>query len=292
MASKLTSSGMETDAQMVRLLELKVPETEVFTNDSLAGAKMYRAMHANYGHAGREFVRKLLELGHDKVQKLVSRASEVFCKHFGVTFTGQERYWEQFLSLTFISGVLAKQWGIIKYDVDTSIKWALAEINVLRKEIADNRRTSFDVIADYLNEFSSSAVTVMHTVGMKPMADMTRLPRNDVRIRYDVFRKSAADPFDRGTVMIDRNHFRSWASRASYDYRGIINEIAAENAIATPRTQKSLLTKDTGIKGAQVYVFGVKMNHPVFEGVFETADTAIDSLTYGNVVSISGGSRP
>jgi hypothetical protein len=52
-----------------------------------------------------------------------------------------------------------------------------------------------------------------------------------------------------------------------------------------------MLTKDTGIKGAQIYVFGIKMNHPMFEGVFDTAEQNADSLTYGKLSVIPGNKR-
>lgn len=290
MASKLVSGGNETDAQMVRLLELRVPPSDVFSKSTDIGAKIYNVMHANYGYAGREFIRNLLPLGEERIRKLVEAAPKLLKDKFGVSFSGQERYWEQFLALTYLAGMLAKKWGIIAYDVAPAIEWALKEINLLRKDLKEDMRTSFDVVADYLNEYAGHSVTVMHTLGVaKPMADMNRLPRDEVRIRYDVFRKSAIDPFDKGTVLIDKHHFRVWASRHGYDYRGIIHDITFDGALATPKNGKALLTKDTGIKSAQTNVFGIKMNHTMFDGVFETADAAADSLTLGKVVSIKGG---
>ena len=288
-ASKIAATGLETNAQMVRLLELQLPVSPVFSGESKAGAQIYDLIHDNYGHAGKEFVRKLLELGPDKIKALVKNAPRALQKKFNTRFSGQERFWEQLLSLAYVAGVLAKSWKIVDFEPDAAINWALSQVDSARSAVKENERSGFDAIADYLNDFSGHAVTVMNTMGQKPIVDnVTRLPRNDIRIRYDVYRTTAAHPFDRGTVLIDSVHFRHWASTNNYDYRAIMSEIKDAGTDATPRTRKALLTRDTGIKGAQVYVFGLKMNHPMFEGVFDTAEQSADSLTYGKLSVIPG----
>lgn len=287
-ASKIAATGLESNAQMVRLLELQVPVSEVFSKTSHAGSAIYNSIHENYGHAGQEFVRRLLELGEPAIRRLVKNAPGHLQKKFGVAFTGQERFWEQLLSLAYVAGTLAKSWGITAFEPDLCISWALNQLTDVRGAVADNEQTGFDVIAAYLNEHAGAAVTVMHTVGQKPAVDMQRLPRADIRIRYDVFRHTYVDPFDRGTVLIDSRHFRQWASLNNYDYRAIMKDISDAQADATPRTKKAMLTRDTGLKGAQLYVFGVKMNHPMFDGVFDTAEQSADSLTYGKLSVVKG----
>ena len=63
MNSKLIASGLDTDAQLARILEVSVSSSKLFTRDSTAGRKVYEFITANYGHAGRAFITKLLELG-------------------------------------------------------------------------------------------------------------------------------------------------------------------------------------------------------------------------------------
>lgn len=288
-ASKIAATGLESNAQMVRLLELQVPVTDIFSKNSAAGSLIYSTIHENYGHAGQEFIRRLLELGEDTVRRIVKNAAATFQKKFGVAFSGQERFWEQLLSLAYIAGTLAKSWGIISYSPDQCIAWAISQLTDARGSVADNERTGFDVIADYLNEHAGAAVTVLNTIGQKPTVDPVRMPRAEIRVRYDVYRNGYTDPFDRGTVLIDSRHFKQWAAVHNYDYRAIAKDVADAGADATPRTKKAMLTRDTGLKGAQLYVFGVKMNHPMFEGVFEGAAQSADSLTYGKMSVVKGG---
>jgi hypothetical protein len=287
-SSKIMAAGMESDAQMVRLLELNVPPTDVFSDNSAAGTMIFRAITENYGFAGREFVRKLLELGPAKVKELVQAAPAALAKDFGVQFTGQERYWEQLLALAYLAGSLAKTWGIVKYSIAPAISWALEQVKGVRATIKDTRRDGFDLLAEYLNEHAGQAVTVIHTPSQKAITDLTRLPRGEILVRYDVHRKSTSDPFTHGTVMVDSVRFKRWCNDRGYDHKAVMLEVQAANADATPRSRKALLTKDTGLNGAQVYAFGVKMNHPIFAGVFEGADAVVDSLTFGTFAVVKG----
>ena len=128
---------------------------------------------------------------------------------------------------------------------------------------------------------ADTSVTVMHTVGQKAQPDFARIPRGDIRIRLDVFRKSPAEVFDKGTMMIDRTHFRKWLSVRGADYKSLKEELVLENAVATPKSEKASMGKDTPVKLAQTYVMGLNLIHPRFQNLLENADTAADDLTYG-----------
>ena len=123
----------------------------------------------------------------------------------------------------------------------------------------------------------------MHTVGQKATVDHTRLPRGEIRVRFDVFRKDSSAPFDKGTIMIDRTHFRKWLSMRGADYKSFTQELLGENVLATPKSQKFYLGKDTPIKLGQSYVIGVNLNHPRLQGILDDADTAAEDLVYGNL---------
>ena len=76
------------------------------------------------------------------------------------------------------------------------------------------------------------------------------------------------DPFDKGTMMIDRTHFRKWLSVRGADYKSLKEELVLENAIATPKSEKASMGKDTPVKLAQTYVMGLNLIHPRFQKNF------------------------
>ena len=281
--SKLIASGLETDAQMARLLEVPVPSHDLFTKDSSAGRKLYNFITTNYGHIGKEYIKRLLEIGPEDLSTIINDATENFSRTYKAKFSGEERYWETAITLADLGSRLANEWGLIQYDYKKGTEWILSQIGAIRRTVKENQVDSFDLIAEYLNDCASTAVTVMHTVGQKATVDHTRLPRGEIRVRFDVFRKDSSAPFDKGTIMIDRTHFRKWLSMRGADYKSFTQELLGENVLATPKSQKFYLGKDTPIKLGQSYVIGVNLNHPRLQGILDDADTAAEDLVYGNL---------
>ena len=281
--SKLIASGLDTDAQMARLLEITVPASPIFTRDTDVGRKIYECVHNNYGHVGRVFIKKLAEMGEEGIQAAIAEASHSFRKKYKANFSGQERYWEQAIVLADLAMSLAKGWGLISFDYHVATEWVLSQIGAIRRTVQENQVDSFDLIAEYMADSADAQVTVMHTSGQAPQPDFSRMPRNDIRVRLDVYRKSAADPFDKGTMMIDRTHFRKWLSVRGADYKTLKQELADENAVATPKSEKASMGKDTPVKLAQTYVIGLNLTHPRFQTLLENADVAADDLAYGQL---------
>ena len=281
--SKLIASGLDTDAQMARLLELTVPSVPLFTRGSEAGRKIYEAVHAHYGSVGRQYIINLLSMGEEGIQSAIAEASDNFHKKYKAKFSGEERYWEQSIILADLGMKLASEWGLIKFDYTQATEWVLAQIGAIRRTVQENQVDCFDLVAEYMADCADTSVTIMHTVGQKPQPDFSRIPRGDIRIRLDVFRKSPAEVFDKGTMMIDRTHFRKWLSVRGADYKSFKQELTVENALATPRSEKASLGKDTPIKLAQSYVIGFNLTHPRFQSLLENADTAADDMAYGQL---------
>jgi len=281
--SKLVASGLDTDAQMARLLEVTVPANDLFTKDSTAGRMIYEGLHANYGHAGRVFIKNLLEMGEAGIQATIAEAAETFKKRYKCEFSGQERYWEQAIMLADLSLRLAHQWGLIKFNYELGIEWVLAQLGAIRRTVQENKQTWSSLIAEYMSDCAASTVTIFHTAGQDPQPDFNRIPRAEIRIRIDVFRKSPAEPFEKGTMLFDRTHFRKWLATRGADYKSLKDEFTDENVLATPKSEKASLGKDTSIRLAQTYVIGFNLNHPELLSVLENADRAVDDLTFGQM---------
>lgn len=286
MASKLISSGLDTDAQFARLLEVTVRPNKLFTETSDAGRKVYNFINTNYGHVGREFVKKLLELGPVGIRAAIDEATHGFKDKYKATFTGEERYWEQALVLADLGGKLANDWGLIKFDHTKGIEWTLAQLGAIRRAVLENKTDAFDALGEYMNAHADSALTVFHQGNSKPTIDHTRLPRSSIYVRFDLYRKTVGDYFDSGTMMLDRTHFRKWLSMNGGDYKSFMQELKDENVIATPRSQKAYLGKDSPIRVGQTYVVGVNLNHPRLQGILDKENEATDDLTYGQLKSL------
>jgi hypothetical protein len=152
--------------------------------------------------------------------------------------------------------------------------------------VAENRLDAHDLLSEYIAEHAETQVQIFHTGTQKPTMDYNRIPRGEIRIRYDFYRKTSADPISHGTLMVDRTHFRKWLAARGSDYKTFIQELTDESVIATPKSNKAYLAKDTPVKLGQAYVIGVTLNHPRTMGMLTDADQAIEDMAYGQLKAV------
>lgn len=283
MNSKLVASGLDTDAQLARILEVSVPPSKLFTRDSTAGRKVYEFITSNYGLVGREFIKRLLELGEAGIRAAIAQATEDFRYKYKAQFSGEERYWEQAIILADLAAKLANDWGLIAFDHKNGIEWVLAQVGAIRRAASEFKIDAFDLLTEYLNENADASLTVMQTGGGKPLVDFNRVPRGELRVRFELHRRTSGDMFSHGVVLLDRTHFRRWLAQRGADYKSFMHELQDENCIATPRSNKAYLGKDSPIKLGQSYVIGVNLTHPRLQGILSDADEALENLAYGQL---------
>ena len=142
------------------------------------------------------------------------------------------------------------------------------------------------MLSEYLNEKADAQVQVFHTGTQKPTVDLNRIPRGEVRIRFDFYRKTAADQIESGTLLLDRTHLRRWLAQRGCDYRAFVAEFAAANILVTPKNNKAYLAKDTPIKVGQSYVIGINLKHWRLQGMLNDADEALDNLVLGQLKAV------
>jgi len=271
--SKLDATGMDNDAQVVRILELEIPTNPLFEQNSRAGRMIYEAAMNNYGHAGELIVTKLLEMGEVSIKAVISEAMATFNDRYGVEFRGEERFWEVSIVLADLIGRLGYEWGVLPFAPDRCVRYTLDRLGVIRDTLSDSRLDEFDLLAEYLNEHAINAITVMHTGGKKPMVDMQRLPRGSLFIRFDVFRDKSSDPFDKGLVSIDRTHLKRWLSVKGVDYKGYTKVMDKEGALGSPNA-RIYMGKDTPIKTGQTRTLQLDLTHPRLLGLLNEAEIA------------------
>lgn len=283
--SKLIAAGLDSEAQMMRVLELNIGAHKALTKGSAVGKKIYEFLMGNYGHVGRAFIKKLVALGPEAIQAMVSEASAVLKHEFGCEFSGEERYWEQAISLAYLALKLAHEEELIRFSPKTSITWVLEELGAVRKQVEDSKSDAFEVFSEFLNDNASASVAIMHT-GNQTMVDHNRLPKGELRVRFDLYRPHATKPFDRGTVMVHRAFLRKWLAVNGLDYNTFMEELEAENALFGAKNARAYLGKDTPIKVGQTYVVGFNLNHDRLKGILDAADEDPDNLTLGKLKSV------
>ena len=280
---KLAALSGATNAQMMRLLEVSFDPHKIFTSSTTAGRKIFQIITNNYGWIGPKFVQYLLAMGPDAVKAMIDDAMATFPDKYRTDFSGEERYWEIIIVLADLATRIATEQGWFKFDARSGTQWVLEQTGSIRRSLTANKMDSYDILSEYLNENVRAALTVMHTVGRPAVPLLNRMPQGEVRIRYDVMRKSHAGVFDHGTVTIDRTHFRQWMAVNTVDYRQIMKDFEAEGIIVPLKSGKAYLGKGTDIKMGQAYAVSLNLNHPRLQGILEEADQAFDTQTLGQL---------
>jgi hypothetical protein len=275
--SKLLTSGYDTDAQVARLLELTITSNKLFVANSNAGAAMYKHITSNYGLVGREFIKHIIGLGEEQLRSMLDDHKARFATKYKAKFSGQERYWEQAVLLQDFASEIAAGLGLLKYDYAIGTQWALAQLGVIRKSVAENKSDSFDLLADYINDNADAAVTVTYTGTGKGVADFSRIPRSDVRIRYELYRPTASSKFTKGIMYIHRTHFRRWLTSINADYKTFAQDMDSAQAVVRPPYDKVSLGKDTPIKTGQSYVLGFDLNTQRLANILNDTEEAFEA---------------
>ena len=222
----------------------------------------------------------LVELGEEGIKRKIEEHRVRFFKKYNVKFSGQERFWEQGIVMADLGNEIAKELNLIQYDYEAFTRYILLSIGALRETVNANKMDAFDMLAAYLNDNASETVTVMHTVGSnKPLVDHSRVPRTGIRARIDAYRKTPAEPFTSGTLMLDRKHFKQWVNTNHGDYNEIVKTFTLCGVNATPKSEKFSIGKDCPVKPGQIYVLGVNLNHDRLRSILDDADDAIDNMT-------------
>jgi hypothetical protein len=288
LSTKLELMGSASDAQKMRLLEVMFDVHPVFAAGTNAGRKMFQLVTENYGHIGPKFVEYLLAMGPAAIKAMIDEAMASFSKRYSVDFSGEERFWETTIVLADLASRIAREQGWFKFDHRLSTQWVLEQTGTTRMNLAANKMDAFDILSEYLNSNAATAATIMHTVGQRPVPLIDRIPRAEIRIRFDVYRKTPNGVFDHGTVMVDRTHFRRWLASSNVDYRSLMRTFEQENIVVPIKNDKAYLGKDTPVKLGQSYVTALNLNHPRLKGILDEADQAYDNLVLGQMQAVPG----
>lgn len=285
LAAKLAVSGMESDAQLARLMEVNFDAHNLFTKDSTTGKRIYDFLMANHGRVGKEYIKRLMEMGEDKIRAVIDKAFKEFDAEYDCKFEGKERFIQAIIVLADVANKLALEAGLVMYDPKAGTNFGLSQVGGIRKMMVENQVDCFDLIGEYLNEVADAHLVVSHTADQRPMVDFNRLPRNGIKVRFDLFKTSAVQPVSRGVVFFERTNFKRWLALRGADWKTFMQSIAAEHADATPKSKKVFLGKDSPIKIGQTYVVGINLCHPRLQGILDDMDQAMDATLMDNLTS-------
>jgi len=287
MADKLMLSGTKTDAQLARLIELRVDIPKILRMRPKTGRVLYEVFNTNYGHAGREFVQRLMQLGADEVRKMIEDAFADFPSVYGYKFSGTERYWEQAIVLPDLAMELAHDWGILPFGPSKVTQWVLDQLTGMRDAYVDVSMTPMERLVEYFNKHADTMARVYHTTSNGAVVDIDTLPKQELRIRLDLY-KGARGVVEHGTAVIDKMHLKRWLAEQGVGIADLIVELQKLQLDVTPKSGNASVSRYTPLARGQVRVLCVSLMHPLLVSMlgYDAGGPKVDAARKGiSVVS-------
>ena len=136
--------------------------------------------------------------------------------------------------------MIARELGLVEYDIDRIRNWACKQIEVLRGDTAENTRGSVGTLTAYLAESIGNTITLGGTGDKSKPFYCVKEPSQRVWNRYEI---------ENGRMYIDRTKLRTFIVESGGDYQKVVSELMASGIIVA-KEKLIVLTKGSNISNS------------------------------------------
>lgn len=272
----LLDHQMSFEGESMRILQFNVPDTPLFKGaGSTFGYQLSMFLQRNYGLVGEEYIQGILAMGGPHAVYAKARAD--FDRKFGFLFTGGERFWQSAFIEGYATGNIMNALGLTKINVDACVEAGLAEVRRLRRELSDGQMDCFDILGQYLQEYSGSTTMLKQNISTKSDGKVIAPYPKEAVARVEVICDNKL-PFISGKLFINQVHFNSWCHERGIDRKGMFTELVGHGVVIHKDRRISLM-RGTDKTLPAVRVFEVEMNHARFTSIMSQNDQGVQPLT-------------
>lgn len=243
---KLGSLKTTPDGEMMRLLEYQIgPNTLI---DPTRGKQLFdHQLMDNYGHAGEVYVQWLvnnLEEARDLLKKVQARID----KHLQIA--QKERFWSAVAACNITGGLIAKNLGLIDYDMKRIYDWLVGLLAMMRKDVDIPESTPQSILGTFINlHLSSHALVVNGEADAK--TGLTSLPlmepKGELILRYEP---------DNKMLYVPASVFKKFCVERQSNYKATLHSLAADKVFIEPVNKRM----STGMKISSPPIRALKFN--------------------------------
>ena len=246
---KLASLKSTPDGEFMRLIEYRIEVTDILSKEEADA--IFTPLYSHYGHAGIPYAQYLVSNLEDAVD-LVMQVQQKIDKAVG--FTSRERFWSGAVACNIAGGLIAKDLGIIDFDIKRVYDWIISELKVMRNDIKAPAQTQSSVIGEFMNEHRRSTLVINGEADARTgLAQVAILePKfGDLLIRIEP---------DTKLLYINAKHLRSYCSKQQITLKDTLKGLEADGIYKGQ--VKKRLSKGTQIQSPAVdaYVFSIDNN--------------------------------
>jgi hypothetical protein len=195
---KLKTLKSTPDGELMRVIEYEVPETKLLSKQE--ADEIFPKLYSNYGHAGRIYIRDLVENLEERIRE-VKELQVIIDKK--ISFTNRERYWSGVAACNIAGALFARRLGLIDIDVGRIFKWMLNEFSQMRQDIKPPASSHSSVVGEFWNEHRRNTLVINDEVDKRTGVEMLPIaePFGELIIRMEP---------DTQKLFIGAKKFRKW----------------------------------------------------------------------------------
>jgi hypothetical protein len=204
---KMASLKSSPDGETMRLLEYKIDYSGAI-DPAVAKHMFDHQLKENYGHAGDIYAEWLVNNLEEAKNTVLGIQAKIDRE---LKLTQRERFWSAVLAANITGGLIAKNLGLITWDMRAIYKWATTMLIGMREEVKPPVADVMAVIGDYINRHMQNILVVNDDVDRRSnMPSLPTLePKGELLIRYEPDTKKmfiAAKPFKNDCVKYQVNY--------------------------------------------------------------------------------------
>ena len=265
-------------AEAQRIMEIRAQQILTETKQKEGADHFEEQLDNHYGHAGVVYIQYVMQ-NLAKVKKLVRDTQLEIDKAAGLT--PENRFWSAGAACTMSGAIIAKELGLVDYDVPKLTDWVIQLLKTNLKSVSDMGVSVEQTLNDYMNDNFSNILMIKSTDdlrkqssnGLDSIVIPDALPRGKLIARYETDLKRA---------YLVPAPLKAWCGRQQINYSSFVDDLV--NKLGAKRT-KIRLGKGTNYKLPPSSVIAVPCN--TFDE--SPADTKEEDNLYDNVSTSNKG---
>jgi hypothetical protein len=266
---KLGFNKNSPDGEMMRLLEYQIEPSTII--DPATAKKMFdHQLKENYGHAGIIYAQYLVNNLEEALQCFHAVQERIDRE---MKLTSRERFWSAVIAANLTGGLIARNLGLIDFDMRAIYDWAMKMLAELRQDVVPPANDSASIIGDFLNRHMRNALIVDGYVDTRTKMHAAPLqePYGDLLVRYEP---------DSKRLYISAKAFRDDCVEAQIGYKDTLKELKDKGIFLGAKNTR--MSKGMRITSPGIHALMFDCNVPDFLDM----DGLVESLNAGSGDSV------
>ena len=193
---RISIEKQQPKAEAQRMLEWKAQRVFNSTDDKKKTDAFDVAITENYGHAGIIYIQYVIQ-NLEKVKRIVFENQRLIDEAAGLT--SENRFWSAGAATTLSGAFIAKELGLIDYDLKALFAWTVKLLKINLQSVSDMGVSVEQTLNDYMTENYNNILMIKSTDdlrgesgnGLDTIVIPDALPRGRLVARYETDTKKA-----------------------------------------------------------------------------------------------------